>query len=199
MSKCFGVSPEKVTSEMRRVAKIINFGIAYGMSPYGLSKELKIDSASAEAYIKRYFTRYPKVKEYIEKTIEFAKEQGYVQTISGRKRFIPEIFSPTRSVRELGYRMAVNTPIQGSAADLMKAAMVALYQALQEEGLNSNLLLQVHDELLLEVPEEELEKVISLAQEIMLNPFTYLGLDLSLTVPLKVNASYGKSWADCKS
>lgn len=195
----FGVTPDKVTAEMRRVAKVINFGIAYGMSPYGLSKELRIDPSSAEAYIKRYFARYPKVKDYIEKTIEFAKEHGYVQTLSGRKRFIPEIFSPNRTIRELGYRMAVNTPIQGSAADLMKTSMVALHQALEKEGLKSSILLQVHDELLLEVPEEELERVISLAKEIMTSPFKYLGLDLSLSVPLKVNASYGKSWADCKS
>ncbi|MGC8872247.1 MAG: DNA polymerase I [Caldimicrobium sp.] len=195
----FGVPPDKVTSEMRRVAKVINFGIAYGMSPYGLSKELRIDPSSAEAYIKKYFSRYPKVKEYIEKTIEFAKAQGYVQTLSGRKRFIPELFSQTKSIRELGYRIAVNTPIQGSAADLMKAAMVALFSLLERENLKSSILLQVHDELLLEVPENELEQVISLAQEIMINPFSHLGLDLCLSVPLKVNVSYGKSWADCKA
>ncbi len=195
----FGVPPDKVTSEMRRVAKVINFGIAYGMSPYGLSKELRIDPSSAEAYIKKYFSRYPKVKEYIEKTIEFAKAQGYVQTLSGRKRFIPELFSQTKSIRELGYRIAVNTPIQGSAADLMKAAMVALFSFLERENLKSSILLQVHDELLLEVPENELEQVISLAQEIMINPFSHLGLDLCLSVPLKVNVSYGKSWADCKA
>ena len=195
----FGVPPDKVTSEMRRVAKVINFGIAYGMSPYGLSKELRIDPSSAEAYIKKYFSRYPKVKEYIEKTIEFAKAQGYVQTLSGRKRFIPELFSQTKSIRELGYRIAVNTPIQGSAADLMKAAMVALFSFLEREKLKSSILLQVHDELLLEVPENELERVISLAQEIMINPFSHLGLDLCLSVPLKVNVSYGKSWADCKA
>ncbi len=195
----FGVPPEKVTQEMRRVAKVINFGIAYGMSPYGLSKELRIDPSSADAYIKKYFARYPKVKEYIEKTIEFAKEKGYVQTLAGRKRYIPEIFSPIKTVRELGYRMAVNTPIQGSAADLMKAAMVALYQALKKEGLKSSILLQVHDELLLEVPEEEIEKIIPMAKEIMTSPFSHLGLELSLSVPLKVNVSYGKSWADCKA
>jgi len=194
----FGVPEEKVTSEMRRVAKVINFGIAYGMSPYGLSKELKIDVASAEAYIKKYFARYPKVKEYIEKTIEFAKEKGYVMTLAGRKRYLPEIFSPNRTVRELGQRMAINTPIQGSAADLMRAAMVALFKALKEKGLKSSILLQVHDELLLEVPQEEIEETIVLATEIMKDPFKYLDLPLSLSVPLKVNASYGKSWADCK-
>ncbi|MFN3921842.1 MAG: DNA polymerase I, partial [Caldimicrobium sp.] len=133
-SEIFGVEQEKITPEMRRVAKIINFGIAYGMSPYGLSKELKIDPRSAELYIQKYFSRYPKVKEYTEKIIELAKNQGYVQTISGRKRFIPEIFSPDKNVREFGKRIAINTPIQGSAADLIKAAMVALFNTLEKEG-----------------------------------------------------------------
>lgn len=194
----FGVSPEKVTPEMRRIAKVINFGLAYGMSPYGLSKELKIDVSSAEAYIKKYFTRYPGVKRYIEETIAFAKEKGYVTTLAGRKRFIPEILSPNRAVRELGQRMAINTPIQGSAADLIKAAMVALQEALEREGYQSKIILQVHDELLLEVPQEEIEEIMSLAKEIMENPFPRLGLDLKFSVPIKVNISYGKSWADCK-
>jgi len=194
----FGVTPEKVTPEMRRVAKVINFGIAYGMSPYGLSKELRIDPASAEAYIKKYFARYPRVKEYIERTIEEAKASGFVRTITNRKRYLPELFSPNRAVRELGQRMAVNTPIQGSAADLIKAAMVSLFEELKRLGLKSSILLQVHDELLLEVPEEELERVTNLAKEVMTSPFERLGLPLSLKVPLKVNASSGRSWADCK-
>jgi DNA polymerase-1 len=197
-SEVFGVPPDKITPEMRRVAKVINFGIAYGMSPYGLSKELKIDPASAEAYIRKYFTRYPGVKEYIDKTIEFAKTHGFVYTLAGRKRFIPEIFSPNRNVRELGQRMAVNTPIQGSAADLIKTAMVALFRALEREKLKSRILLQVHDELLLEAPLEEIERVSTLAVSIMENPFPHLGLDLKLSVPIKVNVSSGKSWADCK-
>lgn len=197
-SEVFGVPPNKISPEMRRVAKVINFGIAYGMSPYGLSKELKIDPASAEAYIRKYFARYPKVKEYIDKTIEFAKEHGFVRTIAGRKRFIPEIFSPNKNIRDFGQRMAVNTPIQGSAADLIKAAMVALFRALESEKLKSRIILQVHDELLLEVPIEEIEKVSTLAVSIMENPFPHLGLDLKLSVPIKVNVSSGKSWADCK-
>ncbi|MFN4131667.1 MAG: DNA polymerase I [Caldimicrobium sp.] len=197
-SEIFGVEQEKITPEMRRVAKIINFGIAYGMSPYGLSKELKIDPRSAELYIQKYFSRYPGVKTYTEKIIELAKNQGYVQTISGRKRFIPEIFSPDKNVREFGKRIAINTPIQGSAADLIKAAMVALFNTLEKEGLKSKLILQVHDELLLETPEDELEKVITIAQNIMEDPFPYLNIDLKISVPIKVNYSFGKTWADCK-
>lgn len=194
----FGVTPDKVTPEMRRVAKIINFGIAYGMSPYGLSKELKIDVASAEAYIKRYFARYPGVKKYIDSIVEEAKKNGWVRTISGRKRFIPEILSPNRNIRELGQRIAINTPIQGSSADLIKCAMVVLQRFLEKQKLRSKIILQVHDELLLEVPEEELKEITTRAKEIMENPFPHLDLDIHFSVPIKVNVSFGKSWADCK-
>ncbi len=194
----FGVSPEKVTPEMRRMSKIINFGIAYGMSPYGLSKELKIDVKSAEIFINKYFERYPKIKDYIEKTIAFAKEKGYVKTISGRKRYIPEIFSSDRSIRELGQRMAINTPIQGSAADLIKTAMVVLFKKLKKANLKTSLLLQVHDELVLEVPETEVEILRKILPEVMENPFSYLDLSYTLKVPLKVHLKFGKNWAECK-
>ncbi|MFZ8831135.1 MAG: DNA polymerase I [Thermodesulfobacteriaceae bacterium] len=194
----FGVKPEDVSQEMRRVAKVINFGIAYGMSSFGLAKELNIDRHSAELYIKRYFERYPQVKSYIDEVIKFAQETGYVKTISGRKRYIPEIFSPNKNLRDLGFRIAINTPIQGSAADLMKSAMVALAKEMKQRGLKSKILLQVHDELLLEVPEEELEVVRSLAIEVMEEPFPRLSLPIRLSVPIKVNFAYGRSWADCK-
>ena len=194
----FGVKPEDVTPEMRRVAKVINFGIAYGMSPFGLAKELNIDRYSAELYIKRYFERYPGVKAYIEEVTRFAQETGYVKTLCGRKRFIPEIFSPNKNLRDLGFRMAINTPIQGSAADLIKSAMVALSHEIKNRGLKSKILLQVHDELILEVPEEELEEVRSLAIEVMEEPFSRLTLPIRLSVAIKVNFSYGRSWADCK-
>lgn len=194
----FGVTPDRVTPEMRRVAKVINFGIAYGMSPYGLSKELKIDVASAETYIKKYFARYPGVKRYMDEIIDEAKKNGWVKTICGRKRYIPELFSPSRNVRELGQRIAINTPIQGSSADLIKSAMVVLHRFLEEHNLKSRIILQVHDELLLEVPEEELDKITTSAKEIMENPFPHLNLNINFSVPIKVNVSYGKTWADCK-
>ena len=194
----FGVNPEEVTPEMRRMSKAINFGIAYGMSAYGLSKELKIGVKEAEAIINRYFTRYPGIKEYIDSCIEFAKANGWVSTISGRRRFIPEIFSSVKPVREFGYRIAVNTPIQGSASDLIKCAMVVLYSLLSSRKLRSRLVLQIHDELILEVPEDELETVSELAKEVMESPFSRLELPYELKVPLKVNVSYGKNWAECK-
>ncbi len=194
----FGVPPEKVTPEMRRMSKAINFGIAYGMSAYGLSKELKISPKEAEIIIQRYFSRYPKIKDYIEKIIEFAKENGYVKTLAGRKRYIPELFSSNRSVKELGQRIAINTPIQGSAADLIKCAMVALYKELKKHNLKTAIILQIHDELILEVPEDEVEKIKELAPRVMENPFEYLGLPYKLNVPIKVNFSFGKNWAECK-
>lgn len=194
----FGVTPDKVTPEMRRVSKAINFGIAYGMSAYGLSKELKVSLKEAESIIERYFKRYPKVKAYIEKMIEFAKENGYVTTLSGRKRYIPEVFSADRSIRDLGFRMAVNTPIQGSASDLIKCAMVALFYELEKKNLKTKIILQIHDELLLEVPEGEIEIIREMAPKIMEDPFQYLGLEYRLKVPIKVNLSLGKTWADCK-
>ncbi|MCS7150735.1 MAG: DNA polymerase I [Caldimicrobium sp.] len=194
----FGTTPDKVTPEMRRIAKVINFGIAYGMSPYGLSRELKIDVASADAYIRRYFSRYPKVKDFIENTINFARENGYVTTLVGRKRYLPEIFSSNKNIRELGQRMAINTPIQGSAADLIKAAMVVLFENLEKKAFESKIVLQVHDELLLEVPEKELDEIINMTRQIMEDPFSHFGLEFKLRIPLKVNVSYGKSWADCK-
>jgi DNA polymerase-1 len=194
----FGVTPEKVTPEMRRMSKAINFGIAYGMSAYGLAKELKISPKSAETIINRYFNRYPGIKEYIQKTIEFAKENGYVKTLVGRKRYIPELFSSNKGVKELGQRMAINTPIQGSAADLIKCAMVALQKELKKHNLKTAIILQVHDELVLEVPEEEIEIIKELAPKIMENPFKYLNLPYKLNVPIKVNFSFGKNWAECK-
>ena len=195
----FGVPPELVTPEMRRMSKAINFGIAYGMSAYGLAKELKIEVKDADAIIKSYFERYPGIKRYIEEVHEFVKTHGYVKTISGRKRFVPEVFSSNRGIRELGFRIAVNTPIQGSAADLIKCAMVSLFKELQKQGLKTRLILQVHDELILEIPEEEVDQVEKIALEIMEKPFESLGIPIHLNVPLKVNVSYGKNWAECKN
>ena len=194
----FGVPPEKVTPEMRRISKIVNFGIAYGMSAYGLSKELKISVKEAETIIDRYFIRYPRIKDYIQKTLEFAKEHGYVKTLAGRKRYIPELYSSNRTVKELGQRMAINTPIQGSAADLIKCAMVALQRELKKNNLKTAIILQIHDELVLEVPENEVEMIRKLAPKIMEHPFKYLNLPYEIKVPIKVNFSFGKNWAECK-
>ena len=196
-SEIFNVPMEKITPEMRRLAKAINFGIAYGMSAYGLSKELQISVSSAEEFIKKYFARYPKIKVFIEEIVKFAKENGYVKTIVGRKRYVPELKSSNYATREMGKRIAINTPIQGSAADLIKCAMVALFKKLKELNLETKIILQVHDELLLEVPEKEKEIVIPLVKEIMEKPFEKAGLNIKLNVPIKVNICIGETWADC--
>ncbi|MDI6786581.1 MAG: DNA polymerase I [bacterium] len=180
----FNVALEKVTNEMRRFAKIINFGIIYGMSAFGLSEELKITPAEAQSYIEIYFRKYSGIKRYIEETIEKASIEGFVATIWGRKRFFPEINSLHKQIREQAIRMCINTPIQGSAADLIKLAMINLAQEINNNNLESKMLLQIHDELILEVPQEELSFMKNKVKEIMENA-------AHLLVPLKVNIKIG--------
>lgn len=191
-AEIFGVREEEVTLEMRRLAKVINFGIAYGMSPYGLSKELDIDYKQAQAFIDRYFERYPGVKAYMEGMIEEARDKGYVTTLLGRRRPIPDIKSGERAVREFAERTAINTPIQGSGADLIKLAMLRIDRSLLVGGFKTRLILQVHDELLFEVPEEEIEEVVAIIRKDMEEVYP-------LSVPLKVNLSWGKTWAEAKA
>ena len=189
-AEIFGIPPELVTPEMRRMAKTINFGIVYGMSPYGLAKELKIGQKEAKAFIERYFARYPGVKAYMERIVAEAREKGYVTTLFGRKRPLPDIKSPNRTAREFAERTAINTPIQGTAADIIKLAMIEIYRALK--GKRTRMLLQVHDELLFETPPEELEEICALVREKM------EGI-VKLEVPLKVNWATGKNWAEAKA
>ncbi len=155
----FGVSPENVTSEMRRQAKTVNFGIVYGISPYGLSKELTIAPDEAKFYIETYLAKYSGVKNYMEKLIKQASETGYVSTIFNRKRAIPELKSTNKNTRQLGQRLAINTPVQGSAADIIKLSMLNIWRKLKKEKLRAKMILQVHDELLFEIPLEEKDKV----------------------------------------
>ncbi len=187
----FGVPREMVTSEMRRVAKTINFGIVYGMSPYGLAKELKIGRREAAAFIKRYFERYPGVRDYMQQIVAEARERGYVATIFGRKRYLPDINSPNRAAREFAERTAINTPIQGSAADIIKLAMIEIHRSIKKEEMPAKMILQVHDELLFEIPEPQVEDVARRIVELMETV-------VKLRVPLKVNVSWGKSWAELK-
>ena len=161
----FGAAPDKVDSNMRRFAKTVNFGIVYGMSPYGLSSDLGIPVDEAKAYIDNYFVHYKGVKEFINKTISEAKEKGYVTTMLNRKRNIPELMSANGATRNFGERMAVNTPIQGSAADLIKMAMINIDKRLDKERLKSMMILQVHDELVFETPESELEIIKELVKK----------------------------------
>ena len=185
----FGITPENVTSEMRRRAKTVNFGIVYGISPYGLSQQLGIHPEEAKFYIDTYFMRHSGVKNYIDTKISEASETGYVSTIFQRKRAIPELKNTNKNIRQLGERLAMNTPIQGSAADIIKIAMINIWRRLKKEGLRTKMLLQVHDELLLEVPIEEKDKVKILVKEEMEQA-------VELLVPIKVDIGVGKNWSE---
>ena len=187
-AEIFGVSINEVTSKMRREAKTINFGIIYGMSDYGLSQSLKCSVATARQYMKRYFERFPAIKPYFDGVVATAKENGYTTTLLGRKRYIPELVSSNAMRRSFGERAAMNMPLQGSAADIIKLAMVEVDKRL--ENLKSKLLLQIHDELIIESADDEIEQVKSLLVECMENA-------VELTVPLTVDVSSGKSWLDC--
>ncbi|MBW1792621.1 MAG: DNA polymerase I, partial [Deltaproteobacteria bacterium] len=188
-TEVFQVFPSFVTSELRRQAKVINFGIVYGMSPYGLSKELGISRKMAKTYIDNYFARYKGVKRFVDQTISDARKTQKTSTLLGRIRLLPDINSPNKVVREFAERTAINTPIQGTAADLIKLAMIRVDAAFRENGLNSAMLLSVHDEIVFEVPPEELASVMVLVKEIMEGIW-------NLTVPLKVNLASGDNWAE---
>ncbi len=188
-SRVFNVTPDKVTPEMRRVAKTVNFGVIYGMSDYGLEQATGLSRDEAAQFISAYFEKYPKVKEYVEKTKNQARELGYVQTLLGRRRYIPEINSPNRTVREAAERMAINMPVQGTSADIIKIAMVNLHRAIQQRKLKSKMILQVHDELLFEVPPEEIDLMKTLVGDIMPEA-------VKLEVPLKIDIKIGKNWAE---
>lgn len=188
-SRVFNVTPDKVTSEMRRVAKTVNFGVIYGMSDYGLEQATGLSREEAAQFISAYFEKYPKVKDYIENTKKQARELGYVQTLMGRRRYIPEINSPNRAVKEAAERMAINMPVQGTSADIIKIAMVNLYREMQKRKLKSKIILQIHDELLFEVPPEELDLMKTLVADIM-------PAALKLDVPLKIDTKIGKNWAE---
>jgi DNA polymerase-1 len=188
-SEIFGVAAEEVSPEMRRMAKTINFGIIYGMSPYGLSTELGVSQAEAKRYIDEYFSHYRGVKAFIEKLLEEARASGWVKTILGRRRFIPHIQSRDAASRQLGERMAINTPIQGSAADLIKKAMVSIHRSMRERGCRAKMILQVHDELVFEVPEEERGEVEALVRREMEGV-------IHLKVSIRVEIGVGRNWRD---
>lgn len=179
----------EVTSNMRRDAKAVNFGIIYGISDYGLSQNLNISRAEARDYIDTYFEQFPGVKDYIDNIIRDAKEEGYVETIFHRRRYLPDINSRNFNLRSFAERTAMNTPIQGSAADIIKVATIEAANRLKEEGLEANMLLQVHDELVFEAPEAEIPTLEKLVQETMENA-------IELSIPLKVDGGSGDSWYD---
>lgn len=190
-SDVFGVNLEEVTPDMRDAAKAVNFGIIYGISDYGLSQNLNITRKEANDFINTYLTSFPGVKKYMDNTISEARENGYVTTLMNRRRYLPEIKSSNFNIRSFAERTAMNTPIQGSAADIIKQAMIDMAARLEAEGMETRMLLQVHDELIFEAPEHEIKKLQKIVPEVMESAIT-------LDVPLKVDSSFGKSWYDMK-
>ena len=187
----FGVDENEVTSEQRRAAKAVNFGIIYGISAFGLSKDIDITKVQAQYYIDSYFKTYPGVKKFMDKCVDLAKERGYAVTLFGRRRYIPEITSSNFMQRSFGERVAMNMPVQGTAADIIKTAMIKVRKRLLEEGCKAKIVLQVHDELLLEAPIEEKEKVSVILREEMENA-------VALAVPLVAEVHEGKDWYEVK-
>ena len=186
-SEVFGVPIAEVNSEQRRYAKVINFGLIYGMSAFGLAANLGIERGAAQAYIDRYFARYPGVAAYMERTRAQAREQGYVETVFGRRLWLPEIGSPNMGRRQMAERAAINAPMQGTAADLIKLAMIDVHAWLQRENLGARLVMQVHDELVLEVPDAEVER---LKTDL---PARMAGV-AQLSVPLLAEVGVGENW-----
>jgi DNA polymerase-1 len=188
-AQVFGVDPGKVTPEMRRTAKTVNFGVIYGMSDYGLEQATGLSREEAAAFINAYFEKYPGVKQYLESTKEEARQKGYVQTILGRRRAIPEINHSNRQLREAAERMAINMPVQGTSADIIKVAMINLDREMAKRQLESKMLLQVHDELIFEVPKDEVDEMKKLVPELMSSA-------IKLSVPLKVDVKTGPNWGE---
>ncbi|MCY6354945.1 DNA polymerase I [Clostridium sp. ZS2-4] len=190
-SEVFKVPVEEVTSLMRSNAKAVNFGIVYGIGAFSLAQDIKVSRKEAKQYIDAYFERYPKVKEFINDIVNKAEKDGFVTTIMNRRRFISEIQSKNKIIRALGERLAMNTPIQGSAADIIKLAMVNVYKEIKKRNLKTTLILQVHDELILNVYEDEFEEVKGIVKEKMENV-------IEMSVPLDVDINFGKTWYDAK-
>ena len=185
----FGVPVEQVTSEMRARAKTINFATIYGQGPFALSRQLGIAQEEARAFIARYFERFAGVRAFLDRQVKLAREQGYVETLFKRRRYIPEIRDRNFNLRAYGERTAQNSPLQGSAADLIKLAMIHIHDAIREEGLASRMLLQVHDELVFEAPPDEVERLTAMVREEMSGA-------LDVDVPIVVDVGVGDSWAD---
>ena len=190
-AKVFHVAPDQVTHEMRRQAKAVNFGIVYGISAFSLSQDIGVSVAEAKAYMEAYFATFPGVRTYMDAIVERAREQGYVETLFHRRRDLPELKSSNFNLRSFGERVALNMPIQGTAADIMKLAMIAVWKRLKAEHPAARLVLQVHDELIVECPEPQAERAAALLKAEMENV-------VGLTVPLTADAHWGKNWLEAK-
>ena len=188
-AKIFGISPDEVTSDQRRIAKTANFGIMYGISSFGLAQRLKIGRAEAKKIIEDYFANFPAISSFIEDTLAVTRENGYVETIFGRRRYLPDINSKNGTVRSLAERNAVNAPIQGTAADIIKLAMINVDRRIAKEGLKSRMILQIHDELVFDAVADEVEKLEAIVKEEMENV-------TRLSIPLTVECNHGKNWLE---
>jgi len=188
-AKIFGKKVEEVSSDERRMAKTANFGIMYGISAFGLSQRLKCSRSEAKKLIDDYFASFPSIRSFIDGTLAKARETLYTETMLGRRRYIADINSHNANIRAIAERNAVNAPIQGTAADIIKLAMIRVAERLRKEGLKAEMVLQIHDELLLEVPENEIEAVKAVLVEEMQGV-------MELSVPLTVECNYGKTWLE---
>ena len=190
-SQVFHIPFEEVTDLQRRNAKAVNFGIVYGISSFGLSQDLSITRKEAAAYIEQYFITYPRIKQFLDETVEAAKKEGYVTTMFGRRRPVPELTSSNFMQRSFGERVAMNSPIQGTAADIIKIAMIRVNNSLKEKGLKSRLILQVHDELLIEASQDELEQVEQILEAEMTGA-------ADLAVKMEIDMHTGNNWYEAK-
>lgn len=188
-ARIYGMPPEMITPRLRSSAKAVNFGIVYGIGAYSLSRDIGVTVKEAEAFINSYLDSFPGVRKYMDDTIAFGKEHGYVATLFGRRRALPELTSSSFNVRALGERMAMNTPIQGTAADVIKLAMVRVWQRLRDERLTARLILQVHDELIVEAPLEEADKAAQILGEEMEHAVDF-------AVPLTADVTRGHTWLE---
>jgi DNA polymerase-1 len=189
----FHLMPEqKATADQRRIAKSVNFGLLYGMSDFGLAQRLEIDRSEARAMTEAYFARFPSVRAYIERSLEFGRERGYVETILGRRRYFPDLRSRNHAVRSAAEREATNSPMQGSAADIIKVAMLRVDRALREKKLDAILLLQIHDELILEIERSQVDAIARLVKFEMEHA-------IELSVPLEAVVKTGKSWYEIQN
>ena len=185
----FEVSLNEVNAEQRRIAKVLNFGVIYGLSPHGISQQTGFSREEGASFIENYFSKYPGINDYLEQVKVKARTDQYVETLLGRRRYLPDINSPNFNVRGGAERMAINMPIQGTAADIMKLAMIKVQNRLDEEGLQTKMLLQVHDELVFETPKEEMSALKDLV-------FDEMPAAMDLDVTLKVDAKWGQTWED---
>ena len=190
-SAVFGVPEESVNDEMRKRAKAVNFGIVYGISGFSLAKDIGTTAKEANQYIKNYLMNYPGIDSYLERVVEEAKANGYTETIMGRRRYIPELNASNGMLRAFGKRVAMNAPIQGTAADIMKLAMIKVHERLKKEVPEAKIVMQVHDELIVETPDDTVDTVKIILKEEM-------EASASLSVPLTVEVSAGKTWLDAK-